>query len=329
MVDEDAPHVARGHGEEVDAVLVGGVLAAGETQERLGDQLGRAKRMVGPFAAHVGGGEAAELVVDDRREAAEGALVAAGPGPQESGDPCLPGHDGHGARGAAPCQAGRAQRLAQGNFARPARSAWHRHAGPCALPGAFQRHDKGVHMAGVDVAASGGHRRATNSDLNMIPFIDLLMCTIAFLLITAVWTTSARIRADAQVPGGDIPETPPVERVLHVGVTDRDFSLVWKHGGTVLSETHVPRPEAALGAGGAARYPELAKAIQKEWTQYREHFDAADRHFDTAVIHTDDHAPFSDIVAVLDAVGATRREIRAPGGEVKQVPAFNPTFAAH
>ena len=37
-------------------------------------------------------------------------------------------------------------------------------------------------MGGVDVGESGGKKRATNSDINMIPFIDLLMVTIAFLL---------------------------------------------------------------------------------------------------------------------------------------------------
>ena len=45
-------------------------------------------------------------------------------------------------------------------------------------------------MGGVDVGGGGKGKRATNSDINMIPFIDLLMCTIAFLLITAVWVTS-------------------------------------------------------------------------------------------------------------------------------------------
>ena len=85
-------------------------------------------------------------------------------------------------------------------------------------------------MAGVDVGASGGHKRATNSDINMIPFIDLLMCTIAFLLITAVWVTNSRIPADAQVPGQRARSTrsPPPERVLHLNVSDSDFVLAWK-----------------------------------------------------------------------------------------------------
>ena len=40
----------------------------------------------------------------------------------------------------------------------------------------------------------------------MIPFIDLLMVTISFLLITAVWSHMSRINADAQVPGPPRPD---------------------------------------------------------------------------------------------------------------------------
>lgn len=45
-------------------------------------------------------------------------------------------------------------------------------------------------MAGVSVESGGGGggRRAVDSEVNMIPMIDLLMVTISFLLITAVWS---------------------------------------------------------------------------------------------------------------------------------------------
>jgi hypothetical protein len=33
--------------------------------------------------------------------------------------------------------------------------------------------------AGLVAGNSGGHKRATNSDIDMTPFIDLLMCTVA------------------------------------------------------------------------------------------------------------------------------------------------------
>ncbi len=184
-------------------------------------------------------------------------------------------------------------------------------------------------MAGIDVGAAGGHKRQTNSDINMIPFIDLLMCTIAFLLITAVWVTNSRISADAQVPGppGEIDTISAPERVLHVNVGESDFGLVWRQGSTVLSEVHVPRSPASGDRAGVTRYPELARAITKDWGQLHEHYDAADRKRDQAVLHSDNRTQFRDLVAVLDAVNATRREVRTPDGKLAEVAAFNPTFA--
>jgi len=55
---------------------------------------------------------------------------------------------------------------------------------------------------GVDVGDNGEKaKRSTNAELNLIPFIDLLFVTVAFLLITAVWVTSSRLNANSQVPG--------------------------------------------------------------------------------------------------------------------------------
>ena len=184
-------------------------------------------------------------------------------------------------------------------------------------------------MAGVDVGAPSGGRRATNSDINMIPFIDFLMVTIAFLLITAVWTTQSRINANAQVPGPPSPDTvtpPKQEPVLHVSVGENDFGLTWKQAATVLSEVHVPREASASGDAGG-RSPELARALAREWAAQGAHRDPSDKAQDVAVIHSDDRMPFKDIVAVLDAIAATQRDVRRSDGQTARVPAFNPTFS--
>jgi biopolymer transport protein ExbD len=55
-------------------------------------------------------------------------------------------------------------------------------------------------MAGIDVGGHGG-KRSTNHEIPLIPFIDFLLCLVAFLLVTAVWSQMARINADARVPG--------------------------------------------------------------------------------------------------------------------------------
>src|SRR5262249_60438343 len=119
-------------------------------------------------------------------------------------------------------------------------------------------------MGGVDVGGEGGKKRATNSDINMIPFIDLLMVTIAFLLITAVWVTNSRINADAQVPGPPDqtkqvdPQTP--EKVLNLHIGDSEFTLVWKQAATVVSEVKLAK--TPIENEGVVRYPDLAKKIE-------------------------------------------------------------------
>jgi biopolymer transport protein ExbD len=183
-------------------------------------------------------------------------------------------------------------------------------------------------MAGVDVGSGGGRKRATNSDVNMIPFIDLLFVTVAFLLITAVWTTNSRISTNVELPGGTTcqGDCGPDPAALHVTVGENDFALVWKAGKTVLSETHVPRQEIQL-AGGAMRYADLAETIAREWTQHRSHADPADRRRDIAVLHSDDRASFRDLIGVLDAIDSTKREMIAAGGRHEKVAAFDTTFA--
>ncbi len=188
-------------------------------------------------------------------------------------------------------------------------------------------------MAGVDVGSSGGSKkRATNSDINMIPFIDLLMVTIAFLLITAVWVTNSRINADAQVPGQDGCKEDcktVTEKTLHLSVNESDFALSWKQAGTVLTEVHIPKSPILVGdtENKMVHYPDLAKAITKEWTERGGHMDPSDKKPDQAVLHTDNRLPFNEIVAVLDAINSTRRDLKMPDGTTTKVPAFNSTFA--
>jgi biopolymer transport protein ExbD len=183
-------------------------------------------------------------------------------------------------------------------------------------------------MGGVDVGGEGGKKKATNAEINMIPFIDLLMCTIAFLLITAVWVTNSRMNADAQVPGPPNPDkelTPQTpEKVLNLHIGESDFALIWKQGATVVSEIRVPKNNAE---GEIIRYPELAAKIKTEWEQNGAHRDASDKKFDQAIMHCDNRAAFKEIIAVLDALYATRRMVRLGDGPEKELPVFNMTFS--
>ncbi len=182
-------------------------------------------------------------------------------------------------------------------------------------------------MGGVDVGGEGGKKKATNAEINMVPFIDLLMCTIAFLLITAVWVTNSRMNADAQVPGPPNPDkelTPQTpEKVLNLHVGESDFALIWKQGATVVSEIRVPKNTTE---GDIIRYPELAAKIKTEWETNGSHRDPSDKKFDQAIMHSDNRTPFKEIIGVLDALYATRRMVKLTDSE-KELPVFNMTFS--
>jgi biopolymer transport protein ExbD len=52
-------------------------------------------------------------------------------------------------------------------------------------------------------ALGTGDKRSVNVELNIIPFIDLMSCLTAFLLVTAVWVNIARleIKPSGRAPG--------------------------------------------------------------------------------------------------------------------------------
>jgi len=182
-------------------------------------------------------------------------------------------------------------------------------------------------MGGVDVGGDS-KKKATNADINMVPFIDLLMCTIAFLLITAVWVTNSRMNADAQVPGPpstDVLTPAPPEKVLNVHIGESDFALVWKQGATVISEVRVPKASQEIDS--VVKYPDLAKKLEQEWQSTANHRDPSDRKLDQAILHTDNRTPFKEIVAVLDALYSTKRKVKTEGGE-KELAVFNMTFSS-
>jgi biopolymer transport protein ExbD len=188
-------------------------------------------------------------------------------------------------------------------------------------------------MAGIDVQGTGGKRRSLDSEINMIPMIDLLMVTISFLLVTAVWVQSARLESNANVPGPS--DTPPCEGDackeeprLHVMAGHPDkFVLAWRQGRAVVRSIDVPREAARpSAAGGGVSFPRLSEAVATEWKAAGVHREATDRRFDRAVIHASNDMPYAELVAVMDAVGSPKRKVSALGAD-SRVAAFQMTFA--
>jgi hypothetical protein len=160
-------------------------------------------------------------------------------------------------------------------------------------------------MAGISVGESRSGRRALDHSLPLVPFIDFMVCLIAFLIVTAVWTQMSRLNATGRAPGELLGLTPPPQKELHVVASAHGFELRWQHGATVLETEHVPRVQVLVGS--EPRFPALSAAITKEWQAQGVHRAASDRQLDRAVLHVPNDLPFSEMVALLDALHAPRR----------------------
>ena len=78
----------------------------------------------------------------------------------------------------------------------------------------------------VDTGGKGG-KKSVNADLNLVPYIDLLTCMVAFLLITAVWSQLARLQVQQKGQGQAGEDTPPEKVFKLVVVVNADgFNLV-------------------------------------------------------------------------------------------------------
>ena len=135
----------------------------------------------------------------------------------------------------------------------------------------------------VSIDGGGGDRKKPlNAELNLVPYIDLLTCMVAFLLITAVWTQLARLKVD-QHGQGPIDTLDATDKTkIAVVVHDDGFNLI-------VGTDQKPLPRKA----GALDYATLAVELA---AVKRAHPDRTD-----AQVISADNVAFDSIVRTMDA----------------------------
>lgn len=86
-------------------------------------------------------------------------------------------------------------------------------------------------MAGAAPQPAGhGGKKSLDAELNLVPFIDLLSCCIAFLLITAVWTQIAGLQVASS--GGPPDPQQKQENTIDVKLllSDKGYALTMAGG---------------------------------------------------------------------------------------------------
>jgi biopolymer transport protein ExbD len=83
-------------------------------------------------------------------------------------------------------------------------------------------------MASISTGGGHGGKKSVDQEVPLVPFIDLLLCCVMFLLVTAVWNQLARIEANMAVPGAPSEDTPPPqddEVKLYLKVLQSGYTL--------------------------------------------------------------------------------------------------------
>ena len=142
----------------------------------------------------------------------------------------------------------------------------------------------------IDTGGKGG-KKSLDAELNLVPFIDLLVCCICFLLITAVWTQMARIKVNPASRGSqgkkeDQPKKMEEKIIVLVGeegytvVVGADRQVVPKRGRIfdteelgkrlrLLKEARPDKNDLTVAAEDSIRYQAVITAMD---VALKEHF---------------------------------------------------------
>ncbi len=140
----------------------------------------------------------------------------------------------------------------------------------------------------VSIQSGKGSKKSLNVDLNLVPYIDLLTCMVAFLLITAVWTQLARLSAQQKGQGQAGEEVPPeMQTKIVVVVSQEQFNLV-------VGQDQTPIPKK----GTDYDFEKLAAELKK----------AKDAHPDKndVQVASEDQVVFDTLIRTMDAVLTAR-----------------------
>lgn len=142
-------------------------------------------------------------------------------------------------------------------------------------------------MASISTGGGHGGKKSVDSEIPLVPFIDLLLCCIMFLLVTAVWNKLARINANQQQPGREAPmDAPPPDESIRL-------FLQVKSTGYVLAATDGTNIEVPK-VGDDFDQEGLREKLRDRRTQEPNRRDL--------IVAPEDGVLYEDVVAAMDMV---------------------------
>lgn len=124
----------------------------------------------------------------------------------------------------------------------------------------------------------------------------------------------AWLGVDAFVPGPPAESEPKPDAHLVVGTNAGGYETIWWKDGAKVAETLTSNVEG------------LRADVEKGWRAHAEHRNREDGHFDQAVMFVPNDIDYARIVAMVDAIAATERDL-VVGRRVIDAPALNVSLA--
>jgi biopolymer transport protein ExbD len=144
------------------------------------------------------------------------------------------------------------------------------------------------------MAASVGTegKGSVNVELNIVPFIDLMSCLTAFLLVTAVWVNISQLDVK---PGGKARDVPPCVE----GCDDPELSVLVDGDGVWIGVSRVNEFEQIPKlAGGNYDWPKVAERLK---VQKKSVFFDGKTHIQVAANSTKSTPiPYNQLIAAMD-----------------------------
>lgn len=141
-------------------------------------------------------------------------------------------------------------------------------------------------MASIQAGGTHSGRKALDSELPLVPFIDLLLCCVMFLLVTVVWNRLAAV--DVSMPEGASPIAAPIAApALRLSLASEGWLLVTADG-------------ARFSVSGS---DELTSTLETLGPP------------DALQLSSDDGVPYRTVVAAIDAaIAAGVRDVSVTDG---------------
>jgi len=153
-------------------------------------------------------------------------------------------------------------------------------------------------MASISVGGGHGGKKAVDADIPLIPFIDLLLCCVMFLLVTAVWNRLASVPANQQVPSPNALDRQVEPTIsLYLQVTHAGYTI-------------------ASSAGDRVEIPMNGDTYDRETLATRlEERRAADPNRHDIIVSPEDGVHYQDVIASMDtALGVGFDEVSIGDG---------------